>query len=133
MRKELHCHAGLRLSPLRRIARFLNASLWLTLAILGTHRIASANPYLAKPGERPTHIRIATCAVSGGFAHLYTALENNLFDKYGFKVEHVFIRGSGPALAALMADEIQFLYCVKRSAGSRILKANPSGWRGLAT
>jgi ABC-type nitrate/sulfonate/bicarbonate transport system substrate-binding protein len=26
-------------------------------------------------------------------------------------MEHVFIRGSGPALAALMADEIQFLYC----------------------
>ena len=56
-------------------------------------------------------IRIATCAVSGGFAHLYTALENRLFDKYGFKMEHVFIRGSGPALAALLADEIQFLYC----------------------
>ena len=72
---------------------------------------ASANPYLAKPGERPIPIRIATCAVSGGFAHLYTALENNLFEKYGFKTEHVFIRGSGPSLAALMADEIQFLYC----------------------
>lgn len=56
-------------------------------------------------------MRIATCAVSGGFAHLYTALENQLFDKYGFKLEHVFIRGSGPSLAALMADEIQFLYC----------------------
>ena len=72
---------------------------------------ASANPYLAKPGEWPVHIRIATCALSGGFAHLYTALENNLFDKYGFTTEHVFIRGSGPSLAALMADEIQFLYC----------------------
>lgn len=72
---------------------------------------AQVNPYLARPGERPMNIRIATCAVSGGFAHLYTALENNLFDKYGFKMEHVFIRGSGPALAALMADEIQFLYC----------------------
>ena len=72
---------------------------------------ALANPYLAKPGEWHSKVRIATCAVSGGFTHLYTALENNLFDKYGFKVEHVFIRGSGPSLAALMADEIQFLYC----------------------
>jgi ABC-type nitrate/sulfonate/bicarbonate transport system substrate-binding protein len=70
-----------------------------------------ANPYLAKSGERPVNIRIATCALSGGFAHLYTALENNLFDKYGFRMEHVFIRGSGRALQALMADEIQFLYC----------------------
>ena len=72
---------------------------------------ASANPYLAKSGERPVNVRIATCAVSGGFAHLYTALENNLFEKYGFKLEHVYIRGSGPSLAALLADEIQFLYC----------------------
>jgi ABC-type nitrate/sulfonate/bicarbonate transport system substrate-binding protein len=74
-------------------------------------RSVPANPYLLKPGERPTYVRIATCAVSGGFAHLYTALENRLFDKYGFKIEHVFIRGSGASLAALMADEVQFLYC----------------------
>ena len=70
-----------------------------------------ANPYVSKPGEKPVTLRIATCAVSGGFAHLYTALDNGLFDKYSFKMEHVYIRGSGPALAALLADEIQFLYC----------------------
>jgi ABC-type nitrate/sulfonate/bicarbonate transport system substrate-binding protein len=73
--------------------------------------VAEANPYLARLGERQIKIRIATCAVSGGFAHLYTALENNLFDKYGFKIEHVFIRGSSAALSALSADEIKFLYC----------------------
>ncbi len=82
----------------------------LFMLLAGTS-IASANPYLAKPGERHVHVRIATCAVSGGFVHLYTALENQLFDKYGIKLEHVFIRGSGPSLAALAADEIQFLYC----------------------
>jgi NitT/TauT family transport system substrate-binding protein len=81
------------------------------ILMLGCGQIAQANPYLARSGERPAHLRIATCAVSGGFAHLYTALENNLFDKYGFKIEHVFIRGSTSALAALSADEIQFLYC----------------------
>jgi ABC-type nitrate/sulfonate/bicarbonate transport system substrate-binding protein len=79
--------------------------------IIVSAAFAQVNPYLARPNERPISIRIATCAVSGGFAHLYTALENDLFDKYGFKVEHVFIRGSRAALAALMADEIQFLYC----------------------
>src|SRR5690349_5174878 len=72
---------------------------------------ADAIPYLARPGERPMPVRIATCAVSGGFTHLYTALDNSLFDKYGFKMEHVYIRGSGPSLAALSADEIQFLFC----------------------
>ena len=72
---------------------------------------AFANPYLPKPGERPVPIRIATCAVSGGFVHLYTAIDNHLFGKYGLKVEHIYIRGQTPALAALAADEIQFVYC----------------------
>ena len=103
--KACYFHADwrwLRVQPL--------ALLILTL-FFGGAATAQVNPYLARSGERPMSIRIATCAVSGGFAHLYTALENDLFDKYGFKIEHVFIRGSGPSLAALMADEIQFLYC----------------------
>ena len=72
---------------------------------------AHANPYLPKPGEKPVKVRIATCAVSGGFAHLYTAMDYGIFEKYAIKMEHVFIRGSNAALAALAADEIQFLYC----------------------
>ncbi|MBI4525999.1 MAG: ABC transporter substrate-binding protein [Deltaproteobacteria bacterium] len=56
-------------------------------------------------------MRIATCAVSGGFGHLYTALDNGLFAKYGLKLEHIYIRGSGVSLAAVAADEIQILYC----------------------
>ena len=95
-------------NDMRRLASF---SASIVLAIVTSFSLADANPYLAKAGERPLHVRIATCAVSGGFAHLYTALENRLFDPYGFKLEHVFIRGSSASLAALMADEIQFLYC----------------------
>ena len=91
-------------APLKRLFIF-------AILILGWVQVAQANPYVARNGERPVHLRIATCAVSGGFTHLYTALENHLFDKYGFKIEHVFIRGSSSALAALVADEIQFLYC----------------------
>ena len=72
---------------------------------------AGANPYLAKSGENPATVRAAACAITGGFIHLYSALDYGLFDKYGVKVEFVSIRGSGVALAALAADEIQFLYC----------------------
>ena len=72
---------------------------------------AHGNPYLAKPGEQPIRLRMATCAVSGGFLHLYTAIENGLFNKYGLQVEHIHIQASAPALAALATDEIQFLYC----------------------
>lgn len=73
--------------------------------------LTMANPYLAKAGEAPVTVRAATCAVSGGFIHLYAALDNNLFDKYGLKVNSIYIRGSGIALTALASDEIQFLYC----------------------
>ena len=70
-----------------------------------------ANPYLAKPGERPISLRVSTCAVSGGFVHLYTGLDNGLFDKYGLRLDNVFIRGSAQNLAALASDEVQFTYC----------------------
>ncbi|HWP58677.1 MAG TPA: ABC transporter substrate-binding protein [Candidatus Acidoferrales bacterium] len=83
----------------------------LTLELFCFPRLADANPYLAKAGEPPASVRVATCAVSGGFVHLYTALDHGLFDKYGIKASNVFIRGSGVALAAMAFDEVQFLYC----------------------
>ncbi len=73
--------------------------------------IALANPYLPKPGEKTLSMRVSTCAVSGGFVHLYTALDNGLFDKYGIKLENIFIRGSAQNLTALTTDEVQFTYC----------------------
>ena len=90
------------------VAKSLSAAL---LGILVLVVSAAANPYLSKSGDKPAAARIATCAVSGGFAHLYAALDNGLFEKYGLKMEHVYIRGSSPALTALAANEIQFLYC----------------------
>ena len=83
----------------------------ITLLICLVATNALANPYLPKAGEKVHSMRISTCAVSGGFVHLYTALDNGLFDKYGMKFENVFIRGSGPNLAALSGDEVQFTYC----------------------
>ena len=72
---------------------------------------AVANPYLPKPGEKTLSMRISTCAVSGGFVHLYTALDYGLFDKYAIKLENIFIRGSAQNLTALTTDEVQFTYC----------------------
>src|ERR671915_2319123 len=76
-----------------------------------SHALALANPYLPKAGEKPLSMRVSTCAVSGGFVHLYTALDNGLFDKYGIKFENIFIRGSAQNLTALATDEVQFTYC----------------------
>jgi ABC-type nitrate/sulfonate/bicarbonate transport system substrate-binding protein len=74
-------------------------------------KFAQANPYLAKPGEPVVKARVGTCAVTGGFIHLYTALENRIFNKYGINIEHVVLRGGVVGMAALGSDEIQFLYC----------------------
>lgn len=87
------------------------ASTMILLAFLVSPDSARANPYLAKTGETPITVRVAACAITGGFIHLYAALDNGLFEKYGMKVEFVSIRGSGISLAALAADEVQFLYC----------------------
>lgn len=80
--------------------------LWLVCA-----RPLLANPYLANPGEPQSPIRVAACAISGGFIHLYTALDHHLFDKYGLRVEFLLVSGAGLSLAALSANEVQFVYC----------------------
>jgi NitT/TauT family transport system substrate-binding protein len=79
--------------------------------ICGASDKGYGNPYLAKPGEAVAKVRIGTCAVTGGFIHLYAALDNRLFDKYGINAEHIVVRGGSVAIAALAADEINFLYC----------------------
>jgi NitT/TauT family transport system substrate-binding protein len=85
--------------------------LMLVIFLPFAHAIVFANPYLPKLGEKTLSMRISTCAVSGGFIHLYTALDNGLFDKYGMRFENVFIRGSAQNLTALASDEVQFTYC----------------------
>jgi NitT/TauT family transport system substrate-binding protein len=83
---------------------------WLFIWLLCARPLL-ANPYLAKPGEPQTPIRVAACAISGGFIHLYTALDHHLFDKYGLRVEFLLVRGAGLSLAALTANEVQFVHC----------------------
>jgi len=90
------------------LARTLIPFLFLLTAGLSA---AHANPYLARPGDPVVPIRVAACAISGGFMHLYTALDHRLFDKYGLKPEFLLVRGAGVSVAALTANELQFLYC----------------------
>ncbi len=86
------------------------------LTILLLPALTHSNPYLAKPGEAPVTVYVSTCAVTGGFIHLYTALDQKIFEKYGINVKHVVIRGgTNVNLAALGTDEVQFLYCAADS------------------
>ena len=72
-----------------------------TVLIGARGEFAHANPYLAKPSEPVVKARVGTCAVTGGFIHLYAALNNRIFDKYGINTEHVVLRGGVVAMAAL--------------------------------
>ena len=85
---------------------------WFIIVVLGlSPATARANPYLAKSGDPVVSIRVAACAISGGFIHLYTALDHRLFDKYGIRPEFLLVRGAGVSAAALTSNELQFLYC----------------------
>jgi NitT/TauT family transport system substrate-binding protein len=88
----------------------------LCLTVLLLPALAHSNPYLPKPGEAPVTVYVSTCALTGGFIHLYTALDQKIFEKYGINVKHVVIRGgTNVNLAALGTDEVQFLYCAADS------------------
>jgi hypothetical protein len=75
-RKRLYKHEklGLQFSKAMKIviAALLLSLVWTASAL--------ANPYLAKPGERPLSMRISTCAVTGGLVDLYTVLDYGLFE-----------------------------------------------------
>src|SRR5687767_11514086 len=90
---------------------FMRIVALLVAVLAGQIMVARANPYLAKPGEPAVPVRVATCAISGGFIHLYTALDHRLFEKYGLKPEFLLVRGAGVSVAALTSNELQFLYC----------------------
>jgi NitT/TauT family transport system substrate-binding protein len=101
-----------------------------SLALLAVPALTRAqpNPYLTKAGEAPLTVYVATCATSGGFIHMYSALDQNLFAKYGLSVKHVVIRtATNINLAALATDEIQFLYC----AGDSTIPGMAAGSDGI--
>jgi NitT/TauT family transport system substrate-binding protein len=101
---------------LRLKGRSLYFSAAFAVAVFFSAATAAANPYLAKPGEAPVTVYVATCAVSGGFIQLYTAIDHRVFEKYGIDIKHVVIRGgTNINLAALGTDEVQFLYCAADS------------------
>jgi NitT/TauT family transport system substrate-binding protein len=68
-------------------------------------------PYLAQPGEQPTSVKAAWCAISAGFVQMFVARDYNLFAKYGLDVQTSQFTDSQAALAALQAGEIDFLFC----------------------
>ena len=47
----------------------------LAIWVVGQSTNLHANPYVSKPGENAVTVRAAACAITGGFIHLYSALD----------------------------------------------------------
>ena len=98
----------------------VDAAYWfahvLCLTILLLPAVAHSNPYLPNPVKHQSPFMCRPARSLGGFIHLYTALDQKIFEKYGINVKHVVIRGgTNVNLAALGSDEVQFLYCAADS------------------
>src|SRR5258705_7381435 len=78
--------------------------------VLSMPLLGEANPYLAKPSEPPATTRVAACAITGGFIHLYAALDYGLFGKKGLKNGIVSIPRRGVSLAAVAPHGIHILF-----------------------
>jgi NitT/TauT family transport system substrate-binding protein len=70
-----------------------------------------ADAYLLQPGEQPTAVKAAWCAISAGFVQMFVARDYNLFARYGLDVQTSQFTDSQAALAALQVGEIDFLFC----------------------
>src|SRR6266542_5824179 len=74
-----------RMQPEKSKPMKMRLRLALMIALLGSAILTpistSANPYLPMPGEAQVSVYIAISATSGGFIHMYTALDQNLFAK----------------------------------------------------
>src|SRR5262249_39038163 len=68
------------------------------------------------PPVSPTHVRVAYAVVDGMIAPLWLALDAGLWQRHGLDVELSLISGTPNAMAALVADEVQFVQTAGDSA-----------------
>ncbi len=73
-------------------------------------------PSLARSAEK---LRVSHCYIGGAIMPLWVAKEAGLFNREGLDVELIAIQGQ-PAVAALIAGEIDLLYCIPHNVISAI-------------
>jgi len=82
-----------------------------TLLILAASSFLFAPP-LARSAEK---LRVSHCYIGGAVMPLWVPKEAGLFNREGLDVELIWIQGN-PAVAALIAGEIDLLYCIPHNA-----------------
>lgn len=87
-----------------------------------SHRIASgswvlliAAALLCPLSPNPLHgadkLRVSNCYIGGGILPLWMAKDAGLYAREGLDVEQIWVQGN-PAVASLVAGEIDLLYCI---------------------
>ncbi|MBM2805378.1 MAG: transporter substrate-binding protein [Deltaproteobacteria bacterium] len=87
-----------------------------------SHRIASGSwvlliaaallcPLSPKPLHGADKLRVSNCYIGGGILPLWMAKDAGLYAREGLDVEQIWVQGN-PAVASLVAGEIDLLYCI---------------------
>src|SRR6267378_215017 len=64
-------------------------------------------------------LRVSNCYIGGAILPLWMAQDTGLYEREGLDVEQIWIQGN-PATAALIAGEIDALYCIPHNTISAI-------------
>src|SRR6185436_18608975 len=64
-------------------------------------------------------LRVSNCYIGGAILPLWMAQDTGLYEREGLDVEQIWIQGN-PATAALIAGEIDALYCIPHNTISTI-------------
>ncbi|HWH79118.1 MAG TPA: ABC transporter substrate-binding protein [Candidatus Binatus sp.] len=73
----------------------------------------------AEPAHAADKLRVSNCYIGGAILPLWMAQEAGFYQREGLDVEQIWIQGN-PATSALIADEIDLLYCIPHNVISAI-------------
>ncbi len=86
----------------------------LLLIVLGS--LGAGLPSAAAAGDK---LRVSNCYIGGAILPLWMAKDAGFYEREGLDVEQIWIQGN-PATAALIAGEIDALYCIPHNTISAI-------------
>jgi len=94
----------IKLSPIMRLIE-LRVTVLLLLLVFGWPLI---HPYDAVSADK---LRVSNCYIGGGILPLWMAKDAGYYEREGLDVEQIWVQGN-PATTALIAGEIDVLYCI---------------------
>src|ERR1044071_5132549 len=91
-------------------------SMKLSLLLLMVGLLGASLPSRSLAADK---LRVSNCYIGGGLLPLWMAKDAGFYEREGLDVEQIWIQGN-PATAALIAGEIDRLYCIPHNTISAI-------------